>query len=165
MGIPILGEIEKLINEHGSAAILKERLSLAADQYAALEKKLSDSESRVQASELRAKNLESEKQGFELENLKLKEKLRNLEEKLKERHGQRLEDTKEKLLQLLAAQPHVNHEQISRATSLNAQVVMFHLEELQNARLVNASYSSLSPTEWSLDYEGRAYLVRHGLLS
>jgi hypothetical protein len=40
MAIPFLGEIERLINEHGSAAILKERLALAADQYSALEKKV-----------------------------------------------------------------------------------------------------------------------------
>ena len=39
----IFGGIEKLINEHGSATILKERLLLVADKYAALEQKLSDS--------------------------------------------------------------------------------------------------------------------------
>ncbi len=33
----IFAAIEKLINEHGSAAILKERLSLAADQFKKLE--------------------------------------------------------------------------------------------------------------------------------
>ena len=38
MNIPILSEIERLINEHGSAAILKERLALASDQYSALQK-------------------------------------------------------------------------------------------------------------------------------
>jgi len=42
MAFPFLGEIERLINEHGSAVILKERLALAADQYVALEKKISD---------------------------------------------------------------------------------------------------------------------------
>jgi hypothetical protein len=35
----LLDELEKLINEHGSAAILKERISLANDKYAALEEK------------------------------------------------------------------------------------------------------------------------------
>jgi hypothetical protein len=59
MSIAVLGEIEKLINEHGSAVILKERIALAQDQYAALEKKLSESESHTKAAELRAKNLES----------------------------------------------------------------------------------------------------------
>lgn len=34
----IFGGIEKLITEHGSAAILRERISLAAQQYTILEK-------------------------------------------------------------------------------------------------------------------------------
>lgn len=42
MAFPFLGEIERLINEHGSALILKERLALAADQYLALEKKVAE---------------------------------------------------------------------------------------------------------------------------
>lgn len=37
----IFDSIERLINEHGSSVILKERLTLAAEQYAALEKKVS----------------------------------------------------------------------------------------------------------------------------
>ncbi len=35
----IFGQLEKLINEHGSAQVLRERLGLAADQCAALEKR------------------------------------------------------------------------------------------------------------------------------
>jgi hypothetical protein len=34
--------IEKLVNEHGSAAVLKERIELAKDQYAALERQVAD---------------------------------------------------------------------------------------------------------------------------
>lgn len=36
----IFQDIERLITEHGSAAILRERLALAAEQYATLEKKV-----------------------------------------------------------------------------------------------------------------------------
>ena len=36
----IFDSIEKLITEHGSAAIIRERLALASDQYAALERQL-----------------------------------------------------------------------------------------------------------------------------
>ncbi len=42
-----LDGIEKLITEHGSAVILKERIALASDQYAALEKKLAATEVRM----------------------------------------------------------------------------------------------------------------------
>jgi hypothetical protein len=38
MGIPVFSEIEKLITEHGSAVILRERLAFLKDQFDALEK-------------------------------------------------------------------------------------------------------------------------------
>lgn len=68
----IFGGIEKLINEHGSAAILKERLDLVADRYSDLEQKLSESI-------LKQKDLE-------LENLKLQNQVRALEKKLNDHH-------------------------------------------------------------------------------
>ena len=38
----LFGNIEKLITEHGSAAVLRERITLAQEKYAALERKLAD---------------------------------------------------------------------------------------------------------------------------
>lgn len=64
MGIPVLAEIERLITEHGSAAILRERLALAAEQYAALEKKIIE--------------LQAENERLNSENSKLQEQVRNL---------------------------------------------------------------------------------------
>jgi hypothetical protein len=74
MDIPILSQIEKLINEHGSAKILGERIALAKDEYAAIEKKLADSEARAKSAELKASNLETERKRLELELQQLKEK-------------------------------------------------------------------------------------------
>lgn len=71
MGIPGLAEIERLITEHGSAAILRERLAFAAEQYAALEKKVSDLQAQV--AELQAEN-----RCLSSENSELKEQVRNL---------------------------------------------------------------------------------------
>lgn|SRR5574340_180333 len=64
----LLDGIEKLIVEHGSAAILKERIALANDKYAALE-----AENKVLRSENEALRLDSEK---------LEQQRRALEEKL-----------------------------------------------------------------------------------
>lgn len=74
MGIPILGEIEKLITEYGSATILKERIGLAKDQYSALEKELSASKARE--SELQTQNLR-----LKLDNEQLKTQVRDLEDR------------------------------------------------------------------------------------
>ncbi|MCW8879403.1 MAG: hypothetical protein OQJ89_06770 [Kangiellaceae bacterium] len=51
----MLSIIEKLINEHGSSAILKERLELVDDKYRALEAKLANTEKE---NELLRKELE-----------------------------------------------------------------------------------------------------------
>lgn len=164
MAIPILGEIERLINERGSAAILKERLSLAADQYAALERKLAESE-------IRAKPLEAENQRLELENLKLKEKVRGLEEKLTESQGQRLEEAREKILLILAAHEGISDRQIAQSIGVGEQIAKYHLEELRKSKFVRDSHfmgsdwsGEASRTEWSIAQPGRAYLVTHGLL-
>jgi regulator of replication initiation timing len=63
-----LDSIEKLINEHGSATILRERIALAKDQYAALEKKVMD--------------LQLENERLKSDNSKLQEQMRNLEKKI-----------------------------------------------------------------------------------
>jgi hypothetical protein len=52
--------LEKLITEHGSAAILKERIALAKDQYAAVEKRVG--ELQAENSRLREQNKKLEAQ-------------------------------------------------------------------------------------------------------
>ena len=86
MAIPFLSEIEKLITEHGSAAILKERIALANDKYAALEQKLS-------VCDAANKELHSENETLRLDNGKLKEQVRAFEEILSDkRHKSLLEE-------------------------------------------------------------------------
>jgi hypothetical protein len=67
----------RLINERGSAAIMKERLSLAAStsRWSARMRWLARSTIRAQAAELRASNLEAEKLRLELDAQKLKEEI------------------------------------------------------------------------------------------
>ena len=75
----LLDGLEKLINEHGSAVILKERISLANDKYSMLEEKNSMLEKKVEI-------LESENQTFQLNLQQAKQKIRNLEEQLSKIH-------------------------------------------------------------------------------
>lgn len=154
----LLDGFEKLINEHGSAVILKERIALANDKYSALEQKLS-------ASELRANQLESENQRLHLDIEKVQEKVRNLEEKLIERHGKRLDDVKEKILVTLAAQDNYENN-IAQALGIGAQVATFHLEELAEMEFIYRSLSMIGETfPWRLIQNGRRYLVTHGLIA
>lgn len=155
----LLDGLEKLINEHGSAVILKERIALANDKYAALEKKLSDSE-------LKTKQLETEKQSIELENFKLKEKVRNLEQQINENQGQRLEDIREKILTALSSVQETTSGRIAVMLGIGEQLATFHLEELGKIRFVSAArFYTEQPTIWKLAQDGRGYLVNNGLLT
>jgi predicted nucleic acid-binding Zn-ribbon protein len=71
----IFQDIERLIAEHGSASILRERLALAKDQYTALEKQnaaLKESEA----------NLKAENKRLNLDIDECQKQRRALEEKL-----------------------------------------------------------------------------------
>lgn len=60
MSIPILGEIERLITEHGSAVILKERVAQLREQIDILEQKTA-------VFERENKELKSEREALKLE--------------------------------------------------------------------------------------------------
>jgi len=154
----LLDGFEKLINEHGSAVILKERIALANDKYSALEHKLSECASAKM-------ELESENEALRLNLEKAKIEIQNLKKLSEQSHGQRLEEIREKLLLLLSAQTDITSQQIGRSASINPQLATFHLTDMQDKGLVNASYSFGGDTEWSIAQDGLGYLVRHGLLA
>ena len=154
----LLDGLEKLINEHGSASIMKERIELANDKFAALERRLSESEKRVE-------QVEREKQTLELETDKLKDKVKDLEQQLATPDTQRLEDVKEKLLIAVSSNREATAPQLGPIVGIGEQAAMFHLEELRNASFVSVSHFYTGQASiWRLAHEGRRYLVSHGLL-
>jgi len=159
----LLDGFEKLINEHGSAVILKERIALANDKYSALEQKLSECEAaKVKlASENEALRLDLEKATVEIQNL------RKLTEQV---HGSRLEEVKEKLLVLLSQREETTEQAILQALSLSGQLAKFHLSDLKTAKFIRITtvismMGGSPPTTYALTQEGRRYLVTHGLLA
>jgi DNA-binding transcriptional ArsR family regulator len=157
MGIPFLGEIERLITEHGSAAILKERLALANDQYSALEGKLTDAKSR-------ADELASDNERLRRELHDAMEQLRALQAQSVGRKGERIEEVREAILRFLSERDDVTSAEIARNTGKHEQLVTYHLTEMEEQDLVHASYSAYGETDWSIAHEGRGYLIRNGLL-
>ena len=157
MAFPFLAEIERLINERGSAAIMKERLALAAEQYAALEKKLADAEARTSKAE-------ADSQRFELETLRLKDQLRTVEGKFAANQTARLGEVREAILVLLSNRSWLSTDDIAHELGIRGQLALFHLTEMHEADLLSASHGTDSATEWTLDQKARAYMVQHGLL-
>jgi chromosome segregation ATPase len=146
----LLDDIEKLINEHGSASILKERIELANDKYSALERRLSDSEQRVE-------QLEREKQALELETYKLRDKVRNLAQQLANPDTRRLEEIKEKLLVAVSSSREASAPQLGRIVGVGEQAALFHLEELRKSGLVSVSHFYTGQASiWRLAHEGTA---------
>ena len=154
----LLDGFEKLINEHGSAAILKERMALANDQYAVLEKKSEDSARRVT-------ELETENKTLRLELEKAKAEIENLKGDADNASGDRLDKIKEKILVLLAGRDAHEHN-IAQELGVGIQVAVFHLEELQSTDFIGRSISMMGEEcPWYLNQEGRRYLVTHGLIT
>ena len=161
----LLDGIEKLITEHGSAAILKERIALANDKYSAIEQKLADSE-------LRAKQLESDNQALRGDLQEAKVEIQNLKKLSEKAHSNRLEEIREKILLLVANNDDITDQQLARSVGVGETVVTFHLEELKKSKMVSVSYTAGSDwtgqsghANWSVVQAGRAYLINHGLIT
>ena len=83
----LLDDLEKLINEHGSTAILKERIALANDKYSLLENKNQLLEENNSILEEKIKSLEMENQTSQLNVQQAKQKIKQLEEQLSKVHN------------------------------------------------------------------------------
>lgn len=154
----LLDGIEKLINEHGSAAILKERIALANDQYAVLEKKF-------QASMVRVNELESENRALRHNLEKANAEIENLKRATENGRGSRLDKIKEKILVLIAGREMYTRN-IAQELGVGEQVAVFHLEELENDGFIGRSLSMVGEEfPWYLQQEARRYLVTRGLIA
>jgi hypothetical protein len=144
----LLDGLEKLINEHGSAVILKERIDLANDRYAALERK--------------ATEFEAENKNLKLEIQDLRRKLKDLEGVAAQGGGE-IDDVSQGVLLLLAKNGQMNAGQIAHTLKIGQELAEFHLNDLSDIQFVFASHSPYE-TAYGLDQEGRRYLAKRGLL-
>ncbi|HEX5057553.1 MAG TPA: hypothetical protein VFX02_13785 [Gammaproteobacteria bacterium] len=140
----LLDGFEKLINEHGSAVILKEHIALANDKYAALERKAAE---------------------FEAENKNLKLEVQELRKKLDAFEGatartdDELDENGQKILLLLSKSRALETAHIAHSLEISTELAEFHVEELSNAGFISGSYSFYEDASYSLDQEGRRYLI------
>lgn len=152
--------IEKYVNEHGSSTILGEFIGLINDKYKALEEKLLEAEAR-------AERAEAARQKFEIEVLILRDRLRELEEKVE--GGSRstgMGPLEENILQLLAKRPDLETEAVAAVLRISPELAASHLKELENQKFAYGSYdyAMSAPTTWFLLQDGRNYLAAQGLI-
>jgi chromosome segregation ATPase len=151
--------IEKLINEHGSSTILKERILLISDKYDALDEKLKMSEQKVEF--------------LEQENSFLKNKIESLEKEVKATQASNsqtneLDEVKNTILKMLfSATDGISKEDMANKLSLDIGVVNYHFDELQDMnfldypRLVmgSALTGSKGGQYQKISQDGRKYVV------
>lgn len=159
----LLDSIEKLITEHGSAAILRERIALANDKHAALEKKAASLEAENAALKAQLQTAKSE-----IENLRAELAAHTQAQANASSSGasSRLEDVREKILVLLASQDGATDQHIAKTLGIGQPVAEFHLQELQSAHMIRCTLRvGQRSTPWHLSQEGRRYLVANNLVA
>jgi hypothetical protein len=145
----LLDDIEKLINEHGSASILRDHVALLREQMTALEKE--NVALKTQIKEL--KIIKGDKKNTDDCGDVTPKKL----------FHDSLPEEQINLLKLMA-ESITEEEKIVTAAKRNTEAVRFDLEELKEAGLIEIQLTC-GFTFCNLTQEGRMYLKKSGLLT
>lgn len=153
-------QLQKLINERGSAAILRDHLALFKDQVVILEKKatLLESENAIlktENAELKAKTEQLTK-----DNDELKKKIQIYDNPA---HDNLPDDVQVEILKLLYNRPNLRPEDIQQSLKADLEAIKFHLTELKKLKMVQTDAFGDYPTYqvWLLAQEGRRYVIEH----
>ena len=153
-----LDDIEKLINEHGSSSILRERILFWKERFEALN-------SELEELKIKTKSLVSE-------NDRLKQTKKTLEIKVSELqaqidaptiHAENLPKEQHDILILLMNKT-MKEDEIIAATGRGAGSIRFDLEELKGAGLIESEVVCGFGPYCNLTQDGRRYLKKNGLL-
>ena len=145
---------EKLINEHGSSVILKERLQLFSDKYEVLEGK-------NQVLEGKNINLECELQTA-------KAKINELEKIIALTESNNTSDNiseEEKQILKFLFDTNTSHysQDLARQFSIVIGKVEYHLNKLEDLDLIYSQYNTMYPTSYQVSSGGQAYVVENGI--
>ena len=152
----MLDMFEKLINEHGSAVILKERIELINDRYEALETKLTNSE--------------KENELLKTENKLLVQQLQQLEKQVNDSTvtDNVLPNEQVEILRILfSSKSAITKEILAHKVNLDMGILIYHMDELQAKELIEYPRPIMgSPLtgkpgtyEYSISQSGRKYVA------
>ncbi|MEZ4484686.1 MAG: hypothetical protein R2864_08830 [Syntrophotaleaceae bacterium] len=155
----ITAKLEQLIIEHGSAVVQQKHISLLKEQLSFLEQKFSSIEQENT-------DLKTELENLRIENSHLKDKIQTYENSS---HSNLLDEVKIKILKFLSTKPKSIPREISQALGSEEEATEFHLQEMQSDNFVKRGTTRKERgrlfTCWSLDQEGRRFLVENQMLS
>lgn len=136
--------------------ILKERIELAKDEQAALERKNDDLVNEVTRLRGHIKVLEADKENLE--------KLMRALNRAADRPRLDLHETEISIIKILAQHGNLATGQIARALGIHQVKAEHYLHRLKDAEYVEVSYFVGSPAEYSLGYKGNEYAVVNGIV-
>jgi predicted ArsR family transcriptional regulator len=154
----MLDMFEKLINEHGSSAILKERIELISDKYSILEDKLEASNQKNSALEAENKSLKTQLEQANKEVFRLQE---TIESANKSKSGDKLDEEKENILKVLfESNSNASIEQLAQHFQLQESVVEYHIDDLREKKLLDHGPLIVNhPLTYEISKLGRKYVI------
>lgn len=153
----MLDLLQKLINEHGSSSILKERLELVSDRYQMLEEK--------------AEALAAERDRLKQENERLTQQVEQCQSELEGLHNSSAEkaadhNLEEEQIHVLRTLFEDNRpiplERLAQSTRLKENMLEYHIDVLKDKELVALGPLIINqPVTYRLSSEGRKYVVEN----
>lgn len=156
----MLEMFERLINEHGSSAILRERLELISDRYTLLEGQLAASRQENSALNDQIGTLRKD---LELAQEEIERLVGERNAHALQNAGPQLDDGKISILKLMfqANQP-LNISALSRAVRIDENLIEYHLDRLSEIDLITTGPLYINePLTYVLSKSGRKYVVEH----
>ena len=151
----MLEMLEKLINEHGSSTILRERLELFSDKYSMLEEKITHLQLRNQ--ELEGQLQEAKEEISRLQDI--------VEAHSESQNSSILPDVTASILKyFFDAAADLTTEQICRQFSLEHSVAQYHIDNLKEQQLLaHGTLFVNQPIRYRISKPGRAFVIENGI--
>jgi chromosome segregation ATPase len=158
----IFDYIEKLITEHGSAAILREQVALARSEFAVLERKNRDLSTASAECKQAVARLEADNKALHSQVQNLQQEKRDLEKQLSHKSGS-LDPTQIEILKLLSDGDTWTAGELAGRLQIHRARAEHFLSVLVTNRFVSGVYSMGDDAGYIIDSKGNEYLVVNGL--
>ena len=146
----LLDGFEKLINEHGSSAILRERLELFSDKYSMLEEKNKHLTEKSEELETQLETAKKEISG-------LQEKIKSIQSSIETNE---LDQNEQDILTtLLETNQNLFSSHISQRLNIPIGNAEYHLDNLVQKDLILPHYNYVEGTRYSINSNGRKYII------
>jgi len=159
----LLDLFNQWIVERGSATVQEKHIALFRDQLTLADKRIIELESEITSFKSKLKNSQTTINQLTKENAELKKKNQVSE---KPSHNSSLIKEQDQILLFLANNNDMlfSADNIASECGFSEHKALYHIKMLEENDMISSTYEDGVPY-WSLDDDGRAYLIEKNLLS